>query len=88
MSADNWTTCPGCTNRIKNIEKLKNGYGKLSEKEYLELREQMKKITEDDSLRENYEIGISDNKFSVSYHAYCEECGFKYTYSYEKKIGG
>ncbi len=46
------------------------------------------------TLREDYEIGVSDGKFFVSYSAICrnhdkpnnEGCGFEYEFNFEKEI--
>jgi len=93
MSADNWTICPKCNKSSlqlekKEREKIKNSYGKISAEEYLELVRQHKlpkKI--EDTLREDYEIGIDENGgFSIHYSCYCEECRFKFEFNYNEII--
>lgn len=89
MSADNWATCPKCKIRVEaesNKLKLDAGkaYGKVSPEEYLVLFETANKpVKLDDTLREDYEIGItSDGKFYASYGGACQ-CGFSFSFKHE-----
>jgi|WetSurMetagenome_2_1015567.scaffolds.fasta_scaffold670545_2 hypothetical protein len=93
MSADNWTYCPKCTEKA-NIarqafeNKAKTSYGKVSAEEYLRLTEQLNKPDErEQTLREDYELGIIENKFYVSYRASCTACKFSFTFKEERAAG-
>jgi len=83
MSATNWRKCPKCTKLAakKKLDlslKLARAYGKVSEDEYLELLTEQQTPVEPTgrTLREDYELGIWNDVFEVSYSAYCSECGF------------
>lgn len=41
---------------------------------------------ETDTLREDYEIGIRDDVFEVSYSASCDKCGFRYNHKFTDEI--
>ena len=92
MSADNWTTCPRCeANAAKEKAALwqqaEKAYGKATEAEYLRLtREAGEAFELPDSLREDYEIGLSDGKFYVDYRCQCGECGFEFRYRHEERL--
>ena len=93
MSADNWTYCPKCTEKA-NIarqafeKKVKDSYGKVSAEEYLRLTEQLKKPDErEQTLREDYELGIVEGRFYVSYRASCTACKFSFTFKEERAAG-
>lgn len=90
MSADNWTKCPKCMPlRLKERDKIHQLYGRISEQEYSELlRKQQKTIEseDDNTLREDYKIGIFDGVFTVSYFGYCSRCGFEKQFSHKEQI--
>lgn len=87
MSADNWGVCPQCKKitdkknkqRILNVGKQ---YGKVSPEEFIKLSaEASQPIKVEETLREDYEIGVDDEgMFTVSYVCSCEVCGFKYEF--------
>ena len=89
MSADNWTFCPQC--RAKEAEAIKErrraadeAYGKVSPAEWRALDEAARLIPEPrETLREDWDIGIHEGKFSVDYGAGCAECGFRFTFTHE-----
>lgn len=92
MSADNWTTCPKCKwneekKKEKDIKKLNKYYGKIPASEFAE---KYKKINEpiliDCTLREDYEIGISDGLFEGEYRASCSECKFSFEWKDSKIV--
>jgi len=90
MSADNWAVCPKCkingeAEHAKAIEAAETMYGKVSANEYLKLLEKSKQPAKlDDTLREDYEIGIlSHGRFYASYGGSCEVCGFSYSFKHE-----
>ena len=92
MSADNWTKCPNCGDtHEKEIARrraaLNKSYGKVDAAEYLtktrEL-EEFSKQEQEDTLREDYEQGIYEGKYYVSYHGSCTACDFSFEYKHEE----
>jgi hypothetical protein len=66
-------------------KKVKDSYGKVSAEEYLCLTKQFEKPVErEQTLREDYELGIVENKFYVSYRASCTACKFSFTFKEER----
>jgi hypothetical protein len=93
MSADNWTTCPKCKQteqekRDKQRSNLRKSYGKVDPLEYEKLLTASKaEIALDDTLREDYEIGVdSDGCFDISYSCSCTKCDFRYTFKHSDKV--
>jgi rubrerythrin len=94
MSADNWAKCPKCADalekdRVKRIDDAAKQYGKIPQHEWEKLRDAAIKpeAEQEDTLREDYEIGVqSDGNFYVNYSGRCNECGFAFTYKDEKKV--
>jgi|APFre7841882654_1041346.scaffolds.fasta_scaffold405628_2 hypothetical protein len=92
MSADNWTFCPKCNAKAAKArqaleKKVKDSYGKIPEEEYLQLKEKLKKKEEPvTTLREDYELGIRDGKFFVSYGASCSECNYSFHFKEERQL--
>jgi len=94
MNADNWTQCPRCVQaHINDVEKnereVEKLYGVVNAAKYAELQSALadlkaKKIP--DMLREDWEIGISGNKFSIDYYARCAICGFEYGHVFEQDL--
>lgn len=90
MSADNWTYCPKCKIKIEKenhelLKKLYDQYGKIHPEEW----ERMERETKfeirlpDNTFREDYEIGVSnDGKFTVNYSGSCKECKLSFNYKY------
>ncbi len=83
MSADNWAKCPNCSSKAKD-HNCDCGCNP-SEATY--------------TLREDYEIGIYNGRFNVSYSAECIDnyakdkdakdagCGFKHEFKFEEGVG-
>lgn len=100
MSADNWSICPKCVkNRTQELEKKKaeivKNYGKVSSEEYFRLIDSLKKeevscsfeTKEVLTLREDYEIGISENgEFSVGYSCSCSTCAFLFRFKHKEVV--
>jgi len=92
MSADNWGFCPKCMKQhVKYLEELKKNveqsYGKVSAEDYLLLTEKLNNPDKPkDTLREDYDLGISEEKFYVSYRASCKVCGFTFSFSTIKEL--
>jgi hypothetical protein len=93
MSADNWTTCPRCKAKAEADDKGKidaaaKAYGKVSAEEYEKLVADARSPAQfdTDTLREDYEIGVHNGEFSVSYGCSCNVCGFKFSFKHEEKV--
>lgn len=94
MSANNWALCPKCESirKINQPERkleLNRKYGKISSEEYLRLIEDGKMEEEgelEETLREDYELGISKRWFHVGYYACCKVCGFTYEFKVDKPV--
>jgi predicted Zn-ribbon and HTH transcriptional regulator len=94
MSADNWAKCPQCQEdlrleREKNFETLEGQYGKIPKLEYdkaLAILTDQNTTEITSSLREDYEIGIWDEEFFVSYKGRCDNCGFSYEFKTKEKL--
>jgi hypothetical protein len=85
MSADNWTTCPNCKKLAS--KKIASSYGKVTEDEYLAILEDNKKVKDETTLREDYEILTDeDGFFYISYVCSCSVCKFHYEYKYKKEV--
>jgi len=96
MSANNWTVCPRCTQTyVSKIARAKqalnDSYGKVPIEEYERLLEnlqtaQKENEEEPETLREDYEQGIYNGHYRVSYSGSCENCGFEFEYKFEKEV--
>lgn len=95
MSADNWATCPRCFDREKakhdeKMAELKAKYGKVSADEWSVIS---KRITErpdvdTETFREDWEIGMYEGIFEVSYSGRCEKCGLAHQFKHKSEING
>lgn len=92
MSADNWTVCPKCkvADEAKyeaSQKEIAKAYGKVSAEEYLKQVQAAPKLPEShETLREDYEIGIYEGEFSVSYTGCCNICNFSFSFRQKKKV--
>lgn len=92
MSAENWTICPKCKaaeDRRQEAahKKAAESYGKVDVEKFDALRELTKPRKLEDTLREDYELGIcSDGMFYVSYRGSCEKCNFGHVFKRSDKI--
>ncbi len=96
MSADNWAVCPNCRRNAesKYIQEevlLEENYGKIPATEYAKLLTQhqansVQKILGDNTLREDYRIGIDKNGvFTVGYISCCDKCGLTWKYNHSEQ---
>ena len=89
MDVFSFRRCPKCkqtTQKYKDSlkEKVRNGYGKLPETEYIALLQKLNKpVIIKDSLKENFEFNLNENELIVSYYAKCKIC--KWTHKYNNK---
>ena len=96
MSADNWTICPQCVKNLDDeitrlCERVKAAYGKVSRDEYHRLTQELTQKERDEitrsTLREDYEIGISqDATFAISYSASCTMCNYSFKHEYQQDV--
>ena len=84
MSADNWTKCPRCYKKAEDKAALV--YGKVSREEYERIRRAVPEDGPEETLREDYEIGIYDGMFEVTYSGYCAECGFEFNFEHKTPV--
>lgn len=95
MSADNWAECPKCADlRAAKLAKLDADiaaqYGKITVEAFDELRKQAaeernKKINLH-TFREDYEIGVFEGEFSVSYTGGCSVCGTGHSFKHDEPV--
>lgn len=85
MSADNWTTCPGCilrseTGKAKLATLIAESYGKVSIEEHDALREKLANWPDlEDTFREDYEItGAEDGTVTIVYRGSCTKAFEEY----------
>ena len=92
MSPNNWRICPKCEKkeadefqaRRKTAQKA---YGEVSQDEYLRLMNESRVFPElEQTLRENWQIGVYDGTFSVGYSCSCDACGFSWKYKYKEDL--
>ena len=92
MSADNWTQCPVCVKRYaaqaaKRIEAAQDMYGKATAAAFIAATEAAERFASsgiDNSMREDYDIGMDDSGvFSVDYRCSCD-CGFRGSYKHSE----
>lgn len=92
MSADNWTYCPRCTKsffqkRKKFYQKIEDSYGTIPAIEYMDLIEKAKNpVKQEETLREDYEIGHQNNEFYIIYKACCQKCDYTFKFKHEEII--
>lgn len=92
MSADNWTICPRCQKtalaaKERDREKLAKQYGKIEPVEFVKRSAEVDKPIElEETLREDYELGLFEGQFYISYRASCAQCGFELSYAREETV--
>ncbi len=89
MSANNWKKCHVCRKQLAEkadakLQSVQDMYGKVPSAQYLAALREAQKLTSDseldDSLREDYRLGIRDDgSYMCSYSASCDVCGFGFT---------
>lgn len=93
MSADNWTTCPRCTEkeyqRIADLElRVSEGYGVLPLEEFDALREEVRIGPRlEETFRENYDFyGADEGLITASYSGWCTACTLSAKFKYEYRF--
>jgi hypothetical protein len=85
MGADNWAICPKCNKEAE--DKYANAYGNVSESEYQNLIRKVDDHEARRTLREDYEIYISETgRFCIGYSAHCNVCKFQYSYDKNEEL--
>ena len=91
MSADSWTTCPRCTERLDETKasearRLADAYGKVDLEEYEAMKSEIAKVqalTPNENFREDYEFyGAEDGEVTASYGGSCKDCGLKVSFKH------
>lgn len=92
MSANNWRTCPACSEIWKRrkadaIRAAEGLYGIVPAGEYqveFMAAQNLSDEPSEDTLREDWDIGLGDDgkQFTISYRAECDECGFLIDHDY------
>ena len=94
MSARNWRECPKCqqvrdNDRIARIDKINETYGVVPPNEFaaawLGVVAEVAPAPED-TLSEDYQIGIRNGVFQIEYRAFCTRCGFSFSYDYADRV--
>lgn len=93
MSANNWRVCPKCvikknTERAREYSEVEQSYGKVPEREYRKMLNDLadNKVKHEETLREDFEIGIDGHEFYVDYSARCGECGFCFKFKKTERL--
>lgn len=93
MSADNWAVCPRCRRaKQADIDKRQAAihamYGEVPVEDFDEARRQFE--AEDwsvpETFREDWEIGLTDGVFFVSYRGRCSDCNLRYEFKTDHTI--
>ena len=88
MSADNWAICPRCVaTKERDLAAaqaaIDAAYGKVPVAEFDAMRQELDaKRTEEikPTFREDYEIGVYDDEFFVSYKGRCTVCDLEHRF--------
>lgn len=92
MSADNWTICLKCRKaalaaKERDRKKLAKQYGKVEPAEFIKRSAEVDKpVGLEETLREDYETGLHEGQFYVSYRASCNRCDFEFSYKHEEAV--
>jgi len=97
MSAENWRMCPVCRNKAiqeweDRVADAQSKYGVIESNEFLELWASVQDSKPkygcevDETLREDYEIGVEDDRFFVSYSSRCMTCGFEHKFKHDERV--
>ena len=83
MSADSWERCPICHNRPDEYpEGIDHLYGKIPLEEFLELKDKLDALEEEETVREDYEVYLSDEGYAcVAIYMKCQTCGAEWSFN-------
>lgn len=91
MSANNWAVCPKCqadleARRRQRWERADAAYGQVSRDEHARLVKLAQAADDiEETLREDYSLGVRGGVFEVSYHCQCQ-CGFTYRFRHKESV--
>jgi hypothetical protein len=92
VSADRWTACPRCqADHDAEVTKARQAadaaYGTASIDEFDRLREKATAMAGpiDNTLREDYDIGIDEGTFYVDFRAACVACDFRFAFKHQQE---
>jgi hypothetical protein len=92
MSAKNWSVCPKCVKlanakTAQTIAEANKKYGTVSMDEFISLVEKLSgKQHLEETLREDYQLGVGNGTFQLNYHCHCDRCGFEFEYKHKESI--
>jgi hypothetical protein len=93
MSADNWTRCPKCEKTAAESAAAKKlaaeqAYGKVPAERYMDMLADAneKPTSRETTFREDYEQGVVNGEYIVSYHGQCRVCGFKHQFNHRQQL--
>jgi len=89
--------CPKCRKmRFQHLatsrSEAKEAYGKVSMNRFEIMLMKVERAREntgrdqDDTLQEDFEAGIKNDKFRVTYSAYCSVCGFRFKHEHTEAV--
>jgi hypothetical protein len=94
MSADRWSDCPKCKwkadkERVAIEKEARNSYGKVPVEVFENLKRKASGLCATSStLREEWQIGITEGEFYIRYSASCGApgCDFEYRYTLDAPL--
>jgi hypothetical protein len=100
MSAGNWAECPRCKRRlgdeaVRLRSEADSAYGIASLEEWKEKDAAATSAAltalsglEENTFREDYEIGVFGETFFVSYFGECSKCGLSHSFKHDAPVEG
>lgn len=91
MSANNWSVCPKCKANEERRQKTATEwaakkYGVVTPAEYMAMLEDAKPRELEETMREDYEIGVDDDgEFFVDYAATCQHGGCNFMFRFKHR---
>ncbi|MDE2105007.1 MAG: hypothetical protein KGL39_47655 [Patescibacteria group bacterium] len=68
-------------------EELARQYGKIEPTEFIKRSAEAEKPVDlEETLREDYELGLLNGQFYMSYRAACNACKFEFRYRHEEAV--
>lgn len=92
MSADRYSMCPKCAKNEENKRlakevEIESFYGKIPLQEFQKrLAKTAAPVQLEETLREDYYLGLEGSVLEISYHCACRDCGFKFSISEKRSI--
>lgn len=93
MSANNWRICPQCKAKAlaeweARKQAARKAYGKVPSEKYEQMTAAARDEPElEDSLREDYQIGITEkDEFYVIYRGSCQVCSFEHRFRHKQQL--